>query len=210
MMWRYRHKTGLMSAADFLFTPSVQRVLAATLPQPDRSYTLQELLALAASGRGNTQAQIERLLAAGVLREEPRRGRQRSIRANTAHFLYPELSSIVRKTFGVAEPLKAVLQPFAGHIDEAFVFGSVAKGTDTQCSDLDVIVVGAVPLLELTEALHLLEQNLGRGVHVSVYERSEWRELVERDPVVGQIAAGPKIPLIPDAMSAVIPDDQAR
>ena len=38
-----------MSAADFLFTPSVQRVLTATLANPGRSYTLEELLALAAS-----------------------------------------------------------------------------------------------------------------------------------------------------------------
>jgi len=188
-----------MSAADFLFTPSVQRVLAATLSQPYRAYTLQELLALAASGRGNTQLQIEKLVAAGVLQEEPRRGRQRSIRANRDYFLFPELSSIVRKTFGVAEPLKAALHPFSSNIEEAFVFGSIAKGTDTQGSDIDLIVVGAAPLLDLSEALHNLEQDLGRAVHLSLYEPQEWLELIERDPVVRQISSGPKIQLIPDA-----------
>lgn len=147
-----------MGAADFLFTPSVQRVLAATLSHPERAYSLEELLALAATGRGNTQQQIERLLTAGVLKEEPRRGRQRSIKANTAYFLYPELSSIVRKSFGLAEPLKKTLRPFAQSIQEAFVFGSVAKGTDTQRSDIDLAVVGTSSLIELSEAVHNVAQ----------------------------------------------------
>jgi len=191
-----------MGAADFLFTPSVQRVLSTTFSHPGRAYTLEELLSVAATGRGSTQHQIERLVAAGVLKEEPRRGRQRSISANTKHFLYPELSSIVRKSFGLAEPLKETLHPFAHRIEEAFVFGSVAKGTDTESSDVDLIVVGDAPLLELTEAVHTLQQHLGRAIHLNLYDPAEWRELLARDPVMVQIAHGPKLRLIPDATTA--------
>ena len=191
-----------MGAADFLFTPSVQRVLAATFSHPERAYTLEELLSVAASGRGSTQHQIERLLTAGVLKEEPRRGRQRSIRANTQHFLYPELSSIVRKSFGMAEPLKEALRPFAHDIEQAFVFGSVAKGTDTERSDVDLIVVGDAPLLELTEAVHTLEQHLGRAIHLNLYDPAEWHDLMARDPVMAQIHRGPKLQLIPDAATS--------
>lgn len=186
-----------MGAADFLFTPSVQRVLGVTLAHPERSYTLQELLQIAASGRGSTQQQIDRLVEAGVLREEPRRGHQRSIRANKDFFLYPELSSIARKSFALAEPLRCTLEPFAAHIEEAFAFGSVAKGSDTERSDIDLAVIGRVPLLELTEALHAAEQELGRSIHLSLYEPEEWRSLVETDPVIAQIARGPKLALVP-------------
>jgi predicted nucleotidyltransferase len=188
-----------MSTADFLFTPTVQRVLAATLPRPEQTYTLDELLVLAAGGRGSVQKQIERLLAAGVLTEEPRRGRHRSIKANADYFLYPELSSIARKSFGLAEPLKEALRRFSPDIEEAFVFGSVAKGTDTQRSDVDLAVVGSAPLLELSEAVHKLEHELGRAIHLNLYAPDEWRELVERDPIVAQIAQGPKLRLLPDA-----------
>lgn len=201
-MWSYIHTRGTVSAADILFTPSVQRVLAATLAHPERAYTLQELLAVAASGRGNTQQQIERLLSAGVLVEEPRRGRRRSIKANADYLLYPELCSILRKTFGVADPLKKVLQPFAQQIEEAFVFGSVAKGTDTQRSDIDLVVVGTAELLALTEALYATEQALGRAIHLSLYEPEEWRELQVNDPVLRQIDQGPKLQLLPDAQTA--------
>jgi len=185
-----------MSLADFLFTPGLQRVLGATLMQPERSFTLQELLHVADSGRGSAQKQVDRLVEAGVLQEEPRRGRQRSIRANTAFALYPELLGIARKSFAVAEPLKEALAPFADHIDSAFVFGSVAKGTDSGRSDIDLIVIGSAPLLELAEALQQAEQGLLRPINFSQYEPAEWAALVGSDPVVAQIAKGPALRIL--------------
>ena len=169
-----------MSSVDFLFTPTVQRVLGTTLVHPDQSFTLQELLRRAASGRGSAQQQIDRLVRAGVLVEEPRRGRQRSIRANTEFFLYQELRSIALKTFGLIEPVRDALQAYADHIEEAFIFGSVVKGTDTEKSDIDVMIVGTVPQLELFEVASQLQQQLGRTVQFNVYEPTEWRELVDR------------------------------
>ncbi|MFZ3121225.1 MAG: nucleotidyltransferase domain-containing protein [Variovorax sp.] len=188
-----------MSSADFLFTPTVQRVLGTTLTHPDQSFTLQELLRRAASGRGSAQKQIDHLVHAGVLMEEPRRGRQRSIRANTEFFLYPELRSIALKTFGLIEPVRDALQAHADRIQEAFIFGSVAKGTDTDKSDVDVMVVGTVPQLELFEAASQLQQTLGRKVQFNVYEPEEWRDLVENDPVVAQIVKGPRLKVMPHA-----------
>ncbi|OXI23926.1 nucleotidyltransferase domain-containing protein [Burkholderia sp. AU15512] len=186
----------VVSLADFLFTPGMQRVLGATLLRPDRSFTLQELLLLANSGRGSAQKQVDRLVEVGVLKEDARRGRQRSIRANTEFVLYPELVSIARKSFAVAEPLTEALLPFAAHISTAFVFGSVAKGTDSGRSDIDLIVIGNVPLLELSEALHVVEQNLLRPVNFSLYEPDEWTALVEADPVMAQIAQSPTLRIL--------------
>ena len=131
--------------------------------------------------------------------EEPRRGRQRSIRANTEFFLYPELRIIALKTFGLIEPVREALQTYADRIEEAFIFGSVVKGTDTGKSDIDVIVVGAVPQLELFEAASRLQQQLGRVVQFNVYAPEEWRDLVKNDPVVSQIAGGPKLQVMPHA-----------
>jgi uncharacterized protein len=182
--------------ADFLFTPGLQRVLGATLLQPERSFTLQELLRLADSGRGSAQKQVDRLVEVGVLREDARRGRQRSIRANTEFVLYPELLSIARKSFAVAEPLKEALAPFAERITSAFVFGSVAKGADGGRSDIDLIVIGSAPLLELSEALHSAEQVLMRPINFSLYEPAEWAALIEDDPIMAQIAQGPTLGIL--------------
>ena len=177
-----------MSAADFLFTSSMQRMLTLVFADPKHSFTLNELLAQAGGGRGGGQRQIERLLLAGVLHEGPRRARQRSIKANTDFFLYPELRGIVLKSFGLAEPLRKALQPFRSHIDEAFVFGSVAKGTDTHNSDIDLIVVGEAPLMAMTEAMLQAGNALGRPVHLNLYAADEWARLKQTDPVLAQIS----------------------
>jgi predicted nucleotidyltransferase len=186
-----------MSIASFLFTPSVQRVLGITLLQPERSFTLQELLRVASSGRGSTQLQIDRLVEAGVLQDEPRRGNQRSIRANSSFPLYPELVSIARKSFALAEPIKEALVPFSAQIVEAFLFGSVAKGTDTEKSDVDLIIVGTASLFELTEIMLKVEQSVYRPIHFSLYEPEEWSALLQSDPIIVHIAHGEKIRLIP-------------
>ena len=188
-----------MSAADFLFTLSMQKVLRLTFANPGQSFTLNELLAHAGGGNGGGQRQIERLLAAGVLQEGPRRARQRSIHVNTAFFLYPELRAIVQKSFGLAEPLRQALQPFADQIDEAFVFGSIAKGTDTHGSDIDLIVVGDVPLMALTEAMLQAQTTLGRPVHVNLYGAQEWAQLRQTDPVLAQISDATQIRILPHA-----------
>ncbi len=185
-----------MGAADFLFTASVQKVLGATLSRPEQTFMLRELLELAGKGKGGTQQQIEKLLDAGVLIEEPRRGRQRSIRANTDYFLYPELSSIVRKSFGMKEPLCKALEPFAADIEKAFVFGSVAKGSDSARSDIDLAVIGRASLMELTAAISEVEKDLGRAIHLSFYDPQEWRELLATDPVVALIDASPKLEIM--------------
>ncbi len=188
-----------MSAADFLFTPSMQRVLGVAFANPSHSFTLNELLAHAVGGNGGGQRQIERLLAAGVLQEGPRRARQRCIKVNTQFFLYPELRAIVDKSFGLAEPLRAVLAPFQAQIDEAFVFGSVAKGTDTHTSDIDLIVVGGAPLMEVSAAILEVEKSLGRPVHLNLYGAAEWAKLRHTDPVLAQISEASHIKILPHA-----------
>ena len=109
-----------MSLADFLFTPTLQRVLQTVLLSPERTFTLTQLLHAAGPGRGNTVKQIDRLVEVGVLQEAPREGRNRRISANPAFELYPELVSIMRKTFGIKEPIAELLAPHQTHIQRLF------------------------------------------------------------------------------------------
>ena len=187
-----------MSAVDFLFLPGIQKVLGQAYSHLDHAFTLNELLADAPGGRGTNQRHIETLLEAGVLTEGPRRGRQRAIKANPDYFLFEELRSIAMKTFALKEPLLAALRPFQARIQEAFVFGSIAKRTDTSRSDIDLIVVGEAPLLELTQALSTTEKTLKRTINMSLYAPDEWADLKENDPILAQIARGQKIRILPN------------
>lgn len=162
-------------------------MLAAALMRPAYEYTLEELLTIAATGRGSTQRQLERLLEAGILREERRRGRQRRIAANYRYFLYPELKSIARKSFGLTVPLTDALQPFCKYIDEAFVLGPAAPGADGN-QDVELVVLGAVCKTSLQPALRRIEQDQGRRIRLRVYSSRDWLELLACDPVTAAAA----------------------
>lgn len=107
----------------------------------------------------------------------------------------PELHQIAVKSFGIKEPIKQALAQMQGEVEEAFIFGSMAKGTDTADSDVDVMMVGDVRLGKATRTMEEAAQRLGREVHVNVYARAEWDELRQSDPVVRAIDQGPKIEL---------------
>lgn len=97
------------------------------------------------------------------------------------------------KTVGLAHPLVTALTPFAEKLKEAFVFGSVAKGTDSSTSDIDLALVGSVDLFEVSPILDQLEKELGRPVHANIYSEEEW--LSTADPVLNAIKSGPRIDL---------------
>lgn len=64
----------------------------------------------------------------------------------------PELVTIVRKTFGVAEVLKSTLAPILPKLQKAFVYGSIAKGSEHAGSDVDAMLVGDG--LSYSEVMH--------------------------------------------------------
>lgn len=190
-----------MSIADCLFPPSVQNILRVVYAAPAQSFMLKELIAHARSGRGNAQRHIDALLEYGVLKEEARNGHQRTISANTSFALYPELFNIYRKTFGLVEPIREALAPLKNEIDEAFVFGSVAKDRDHHQSDIDLMVIGSAPLVSVMEALLKAEQILGRAIHLNMYGASEWATIKDQDPVLARIASDTIVRILPDAQA---------
>jgi uncharacterized protein len=180
--------------ADFLITPKQQRILGAFLLNPARSFAISDIFELADGGRSSTQAFVKLLVEAKVLRiDTSQRGTRYT--ANTDHPLYPELRRIAVKSFGVKEPLESALAELQGQVERAFIFGSIAKGTDTAESDIDVMLIGNVRLGRATRVMGEAAQRLGRDVHVNVYPAAEWEELRISDPVVRAIDEGPRIEL---------------
>jgi predicted nucleotidyltransferase len=180
-----------MHTADFLFPRSTQRILAAVLLNPEREFIQTELVEAAGAGRGRGLALVRSMVEAGLAKTR-RLGRQVLVSANRDHPVYPELRAFCVKSFGVADVIKEKLAPWADRIRFAFVFGSMAKGTDRPDSDIDLIVVGDVDLLTLAVAIEAVETSLGRSVHLLSYSTEEWDQTAA-EPVMKSIAEGPKV-----------------
>jgi predicted nucleotidyltransferase len=189
------NKTALTSAvASALFTPVQQRVLGLLFGQPDRRFQSAELIRLAGSGTGAVHRQLQRLERAGLVTVS-RDGNQKYYAARKDASIFPELHGLVVKTVGVVEPLRAALAAIAGEIQFAFVFGSVAKGSERAGSDLDLLVVtDGLGYSDVYSAIATAEQTLGRTINPTVYTRAEWKKKrARKDSFVAKIAAQPRL-----------------
>lgn len=167
-----------ISLSDALFTTTQQRVLGCLFGQPDRSFTVTKLIQTTGAGSGAVQREVARLAGCGLLTVEPV-GNQKRYRADPASPIHAELLSIVRKTFGLVAPLCETLAPLTEQMIAAFVYGSVAKGTDTAASDIDLMLVSdTLTYADVMAALHPLIERLGREIHATLYTRAELRKRI--------------------------------
>ena len=66
--------------------------------------------------------------------------------------------------------MRAALAPLASQIDQAFIYGSVAKGKDTAKSDIDLMVISEkVAYADLFAALEPATNRLKRTVNPTLY-----------------------------------------
>lgn len=186
-----RKATGL---ADALFTPVQQRVLALLFGQPDRRFQSAELIRLARGGTGAVHRQLERLAASGLVTVESI-GNQKHYRARRDSPVFNELHGLVVKTIGVAEPLRRALASRGDAIRAAFVYGSVARGTDKAGSDIDLMVISdSVGYPELFEDLQAVEGVLARKVNPTVMSTSQWRNRRRRaSSFAARVASQPRV-----------------
>ena len=186
-----------MSISTALFSDSQARLFRWLFGQPERSYHLSELRRLSGLGSASLQRELSRLVDAGLILSE-RVGNLRRFQANQQSPVYTELVALTRKTLGAEPLLREALQPIAARLETAFIYGSVAKQTDTAESDIDLMLVGEdLSLNEILTLLLPLETQLGRKINPNCYTQSEYaRRLAEPDSFVNRVLAQPILPLI--------------
>jgi predicted nucleotidyltransferase len=179
---------------DVLFGKTQRRVLGLLFGDAERSYFANEIVRLAASGTGAVHRELAALEAAGLI-SATRVGNQKHYRANRASPIFEELRGIVVKTFGVAGVLREALAPLAAKIPAAFIYGSLAKGTDTAASDIDLMIISdEVSYSQVLEAGAQAERRLGRKVNPTVYSPAELRKrLDDGSAFASRVIAQPKI-----------------
>lgn len=170
----------------------------------DREIHLRDLARLAGLSPAALLKELSSL-AAKELVQTRRDGNRLYYRANTSHPLYPELRGMVLKTSGIAAALARALAPLDG-IGLALIFGSVAAGTATSRSDVDLLVIGSVGLRKISSALRGVAEALGREINPVCLTAAEWREKRRNnDAFTTRVSSEPKLWLKggPDALAAM-------
>lgn len=182
----------------------IGKILALFFANPDKEYYLREIGKHLKKEPGVFQYSINKLIKQGILLDEYR-ANLRYFKLNKKYPLYEELQRMVSKTLGMEAKLKTLTDNLP-KIECAFVFGSVAKNTDTNNSDIDLFLAGDADQNYLTEKINELERELCREINYHVYSQQEIAEkLRANNDFLIRIFSEPKLPLKgnPDEYTAI-------
>ena len=184
------------SVATQLLGQTRSAVLATLLLRPEASLHVRELARIAGVSAGSLHRELRMLAGLGLLvRQEV--GRQVHYRANQASPVFAELAGLLRKTSGLADVLREALTPLAGKVSLAFVYGSVAAGTEGASSDVDVMVLGSASFTDVVRALSSAQTVLQREVNPTVMRaRAFEQRLAAGDGFARSVTKGQRLWLI--------------
>ena len=168
------------SLSATLFGKTRRAVLALLYSHVDESFYLRQIVRTAGVGMGAVQRELKRLSDSGII-IKTLQGQQVYYTANPECPIYDELKSLVMKTVGIGEILKAALIPLTDLINVAFLFGSLVRGDERSLSDADILVVGDVTFSEIVIALGQVQETIRREINPIVYPLKEFRSKLAAD-----------------------------
>ena len=166
----------------------IVRLLFGLSPAP---LHLREIQRKAGLALGTIQRDIAQLVKMGLVVRRAD-GNRVYFTANNEHPLAPDLRRLVLKTAGLADILRQALGDTG--IRSAFVFGSIAAGTEDARSDVDLMIVGEIGLRETSKRLSGVSDQIGREINPHVLSAAEFaRRRVARDHFVSEVMESPRI-----------------
>jgi predicted nucleotidyltransferase len=191
-------QVSLDGLSQTLFGAARRAVLALLYGHADEEFYLRQIVRMTGMGVGPIQREVRALAQAGIIRRRVH-GHQVYFRADASSPIFTELRGIVTKTVGAGDQLRAALQPLKDRLRVAFIYGSVARGTENGRSDIDVMVIGDVTFAEVCDAVTPTQDALNREVNVTVYPVREFQEKARAGHYfVSEVLRGDKVFLIGD------------
>lgn len=174
------------------------KVLGWLFTHPDERYFVRQLTNIVGEDSTNVSRELARLEKTGIL-VSTTEGKQKYYQANRQSPLFNELHGLIVKTAGVVDVLRSALAPAMERIKVAFIFGSIASGSERRRSDIDMMVVGRISFEDIVTLLRGAEEKLGREVNPVVYPVSEFKQKIqENHHFLKTVLEGEKIFLIGD------------
>lgn len=174
------------------------KVLGWLFTHPDERYFVRQLTNLVEEDSTNVSRELARLEKTGIL-VSTTEGKQKYYQVNRKSPIYNELHGLIVKTAGVVDVLRSALAPAMERIKVAFVFGSIAAGTEERMSDIDMIVIGKTTFSEIVSLISPAQKTLGREINPVVYPVTEFKHKIqENHHFLKTVLEGDKIFLIGD------------
>jgi predicted nucleotidyltransferase len=122
-------------------------------------------------------------------------GNRTYYKANRQHPLYKILHEMVLQTSGLVDIFERSLDN--RRIEIAFIFGSIAQGTEKSDSDIDLFIVGSISMRELSTILKEPRQTLNREINPYIMKIEELKMRKRtNDHFISNVFKSPKLFII--------------
>src|SRR5258708_17762010 len=158
-----------------LFGRTRGAVLSVLYGHVDESFYLRQLARRTSIALGPVQREVRQLVDAGLVAKRIAGGRT-LYSANQQSPVFAEIKSLVTKTVGMHDVLSAALYPLRKEINLAFVYGSLARLSETERSDVDLMVVGKVDFGTVVSKLSEAQKTLNREINPTMYSVKEFSD----------------------------------
>lgn len=135
------------------------------------SLHLRELERRCSCNVNTLRQELKKLLCLDLVKSR-RDGNRLYYCANQDHPIFSEIHSIVLKTSGIVPRLKKEL--LNTDVKLAFIFGSIANGTETGESDVDLFVIGNIKSRDLSARLMEISTEIGREINYFILSEKEF------------------------------------
>ena len=136
------------------------------------------------------QRDLAKFTEAGILKMS-RNGNRTYFQANPECPVFPELRALLIKTAGLVDVLRGELAPVVSKIKVAAIYGSIASGTETSGSDIDLLIIGSVKMIELASLLEQVTGKLRRQINPTLYTSEEFSQKARSSHFVQSILGKP-------------------
>lgn len=164
-------------------------ILVKLFLNPGLKAYLRELASEFEVSTNAVRVELNHLTEHKILKSE-RSGRNVYYQANTAHPLFPELFSMVRKITGIDELVRSVVDRL-GNLEAGYLVGDYARGIDTGV--IDVVLVGDIDKAQLDDFVQKTEAYIQRKIRSLILSGEEFEQLRKKksfDPIVRLWARG--------------------
>ena len=170
------------------------------LMHPQKEFYLRELSGKFNLSPRSVSLELKNLESIELLRKKVS-GKQHYYSVNRNHPLFHDLQNIFLKTIGIKDVIREKLEIFIHKINFAFIYGSVAKGTFTSQSDVDLMIIGNVSSRKLSSVLLKAGEIIVREINYSVMKYEELiNRIKNKDHFVITLIREPKIFIFGDSI----------
>ena len=170
--------------------------MAEVFLHPGEEFTVTELARRTGVSQPVVHKEVSRLIDAEVLSDR-REGNNRLVRVNQSHLLYSPAAEIIQATYGPVPVLRELLAGMDGVLD-AFIYGSWAARRMGESGglprDIDVLVVGEVPIDAMLDVQQAARDRLGLDVNIHRTSESAWADR-RNDEFLSHVSSRPLIRL---------------